>query len=264
MGKIYRPNLPKDKKYLSKVAATIKQKKPIEKIQFENLIDVLKSLGISENPFNLVTLNDFNPDSLQELIQKAFSKINSPEASPDIKKKLFRLWDYLAEADNLEKADLIFVFGGRGKRAEKAVELYKNGYSDKILFSGGWPSYLESSDISEAEKYASTAISRGVPKENLILETQSRNTPENVVKSIEILREKKFLPRKIILVNISYQTRRAYLTFKTNAGWNPKLIRAPFESDTYSRENYFKSEEGWSYIFNEYIKLYGARLMKHF
>jgi uncharacterized SAM-binding protein YcdF (DUF218 family) len=264
MGKIYRPNLPKDTKYLKKVAATISKKEPIENIQFKNLIDVLQTLNINENPYNLVTLENFNPDFLQKIIKESFYKVRSLKSPKIIKKKLDRLWDYLAEPNPVEKADLIFVFGGRGKRAEKAIELYQAGYSDKILFSGGWPSYLKTSAKSEVEKYAATAVKKGVPKENLILETQSINTPENVVNSIKTLKKKKFLPKKIILVNISYQTRRAYLTFKTNADWNPKLIRAPFESEKFNRKNYFNSKEVWTYVFNEYMKLHGARLMKHF
>ena len=40
--------------------------------------------------------------------------------------------------DVLEKSDAIILLEGDGfNRYRKAVDLYKNGFSDKIIFSGG-------------------------------------------------------------------------------------------------------------------------------
>jgi len=222
-------------------------------------------MGFLENPYSFVSLNNLKPESLQTLVSQSFEKINKTELTNEIKHTLFRLWDYLAESDSLEKADMLFVFGGANShRADEAIKLYKEKYGHKILFTGQKASYLKNTEIAEAEHYANIAKNEGVPINDLILETSAKNTPENVVNSISKLKEINFLPAKIILITLAYHMRRAYLTFKSAAEWNPILIKHPISSSKYTRENYFKDFNGWSYIFFEYIKMYGARLMKHF
>lgn len=261
----HKPYLPANKKYLGDVAKTIKKREPFEEIRFEYLSDVLNSLGILEDPYSLVSLDNLSPDFLQTLVLRSFEKINGMELTEEIKNKLFRLWDYLAEEDKLEKADLVFVFGGPGiNRVNEAIRLWKDKLGDKILFTGQKASYMKDIDITEAERYANIARDEGVPENTLILETSATNTPENVRNSITKLHQIDFLPRKIILITIVYHMRRSYLTFKSAAEWNPILIRRPVPSAKFTQEDYFKDPSGWSYIFFEYIKMYGARLMKHF
>lgn len=261
----YKPHLPKEKEYLEDVARTISERAPLEEIKFEYLTDVLGSLDFSGNPYEFVSLENLNPESLQSLVEKSFLKINSIKLTDDIKEKLFRLWDYLSESDSLEQSDLIFVFGGPGlQRVNEAVGLYKEGRANRILFTGRMASYMKDIDVTEAEYYAGVAKDQGVPTENIILETEAKNTPENAANSIKILKTTNFLPSKVILVTIAYHMRRSYLTFKSAADWNPKLIRHPVASEKYTKENYFLDKNGWSYVFFEYIKIYGARLMKHF
>lgn len=261
----YKPHLPTDRKYLGDVAKTIKEREPFEEIHFEYLTDVLNSLGLLENPYSLVSLDNLNPDSLQSLVSRSFENINSIELTKEIKNNLLHLWDYLAEEDKLEKADLIFVFGGPGiNRVNDAIKLWKEKLGDKVLFTGQKASYMKDVGITEAEYYANIAREEGVPENDLILETYAKNTPENVSNSINQLRKIGFLPKKIILITLVYHMRRSYLTFKSAAEWDPILIRHPVVSAKFTRENYFKNLDGWSYIFFEYIKMYGARLMKHF
>jgi hypothetical protein len=257
--------LPGDEDYLKNVAKTISKKGAIEEIKFEYLTDALKALGISEDPYSLISIENLNPEPVQSLIEKSFLKINSIELTDNIKNKLFLLWDYLSESDALEKAGLIFVFGGPGMgRVHKAIELYKNGYAEKILFTGCRSSYMKDTDSTEAEYYADIAEKEGVASDDIILETEAKNTPENAVNSVKILKEKSILPEKIILITLPYHMRRSYLTFKSVADWNPKLIKQPASSDKFVKEVYFTDKNAWSYIFNEFIKLYGARLMQHF
>ena len=125
-------------------------------------------------------------------------------------------------------------------------------------------SYMKEVDIAEAEVFAQVAEKEGVPASDIILEKEAVNTVENATKSIELLKRLGELPQRIILIQIAYQMRRAYLTFKAASDWNPELIKHPAPSGKFKREDYFISKDGWSYIFNEFIKLYGARLMKHF
>lgn len=261
----YRPNLPKEKKYLEEIAKEINKRAPLEDIKFRYLTDLLSLLGFREDPYKLVSLEDPNPESLQRLTEGSFIKLNSTELTDETTKGLSRMWDYLSESDPLEISNLLFVFGGpEPQRINEAIKLYKEGYASRILFTGQRSSYMKEVEVTEAEYYASVAEKQGVPKKDIILETKARNTPENAINSVKILKADNFLPSRIIIITLAYHMRRCYLTLKSSADWNPKIIRHPMDPLKFSKNDYFRNKDGWSYVFYEFMKLYGARLMGHF
>ena len=113
------------------------------------------------------------------------------------------IWDYHHVNHKLEKSDLIMVLGSHDTRvAERWIELLKNWFANKILFSWGLgiltddnPSFFETT---EADKFADIAIKNWIPKENILIENKSRNTWENIKFSYELI--KNFKIKKIILV----------------------------------------------------------------
>jgi len=116
-----------------------------------------------------------------------------------------------------EKADVIVVFGGGvgetgspGKstieRARYAVKLYKDRYSDRIIFSSGY-TYI----YNDAENMRLFAISMGVPERDIILEEKANSVYENVIFSKELLDKNKW--RSILLISSPYNMRRAELVF---------------------------------------------------
>ncbi|MDB5260475.1 MAG: uncharacterized protein JWN37_706 [Candidatus Nomurabacteria bacterium] len=261
---LYRPHISTDKKYIKDVGELIKNDNK-ENIDFEILNNIFKLLNITDDFLFQINLENLNSEIIKENINKAFNAINTTEVKEELLSALYKAWDYLSESDPLEKADLIFVFGGAGiDRVNEAINLYKGGYAPHLLFTGQKASYMEDDDISEAEYYEKLAIKGGVPASAIILEKEAKNTPENVVNSYRILKEKDMLPSKVIIITLPYHMRRAYFTFKAGASRNPKVIRHTVPSSKYTRENYFKSEEGFNYICFEFIKIYGARLMGHF
>ena len=236
-----------------------------ENIRFELLTNAMKSIGMEENPYDLVVLENTNIDQVNELNNKVFDIISDLELSQDSIDKLNQLWDYLAQSDPIEKSDLIFVFGGMGlNRVRAAVKLYNEGYAPKIMFTGKKASYMGDMEISEAEMYRDEAIKMGIPKEDIIIETEAINTPENAVNSIKLLREMGSLPEKIILVSSKFHMLRCYLTFKAaSIEWKPKLMRYSVEPLSANGDNFYKIKDGWSYLFYEYIKIYYSRLLGH-
>lgn len=262
--KTYKPFLSTDKEYLKKVAGSIKGKGPLEEIKFQLLNEAILSLGFNDDPYSLIDPENLKVEGVQSIIDKTFVAIRAG-TSEETKEKLRQLWDYLCEADSLQKSDIIFVFGGGGEtRPKEAAKLYKEGWAPKILFTGRAASYMENVQITEAEAFAQIAEREGVPSEDIILEKEAQNTVENATRSIELLKQQGEFPKRLILIQIAYQMRRAYLTFKAVSDWNPELIKHPAPSGKFKREDYFMNKDGWSYVFNEFIKLYGARLMKHF
>ncbi|MCI0597467.1 YdcF family protein [Candidatus Parcubacteria bacterium] len=260
-----RPNLNQSKEYLDKVQSLITAKGELGEIHFEYLTDVLQALGVDVDLFGYITAEEV-PAIVKDLIEQGFEKISSTELPEEIKKKVIRLWDHLAESDPVQEADLIFVFGGISINAVmEAVRLKNEGYAPKILFSGKHGSYMKGvQGLSEAEKYANLAKDNGVPESNILLEKESTNTPENIVNSAKLLHAENLLPKKIIAVSLPYHMKRAALTMLAGFDWDFELIRHPGPSAKYSRDTFYKDKSGWSYVCFEYIKLYMARKMGHF
>ncbi|MEM9469925.1 MAG: YdcF family protein [Pseudomonadota bacterium] len=93
----------------------------------------------------------------------------------------------LLEETDLTTADAVIVFGNKhiiDQAAEKAVELYENGMARLVVFTGA-------RDISpgfiEAEAMASLVNGR-IPPENILIDTESTNTPENVRSAKSLIR----------------------------------------------------------------------------
>lgn len=262
--KSYKPFLATDKEYLKKVAGAIGEKTPLEDIPFYLLNEAISALGVSDDPYIFLNSDSLKIKAIQPVIDKTFEVIQNG-VSETAKEKFWALWDYLCDSDQLLKADLIFVFGGGGEtRPKEAAKLYKEDWATKVLFTGQKGSYMKDIKITEAETFAQIAEREGVPANDIILEKEAINTVENVTKSIALLKQRGELPKRIILIQVCFQMRRAYLTFKAACDWDVKLIRHPAPSAKFRREDYFMSKDGWSYVFLEFIKLYGARLMKHF
>ena len=97
-------------------------------------------------------------------------------------KPLQVIWDYLCLGEQPRKADCIVGFGNFNVNiARRAAELYHQGYSDKILFTGGLGrNTLGMLPEPEAVRFAKVALECGVPESALILEDQSTNTAENI------------------------------------------------------------------------------------
>lgn len=259
-----RPNLNLDKEYLNKVSNLFSTKKELEDIKFEYLSDLLMSIGFDQNIYDIY-LHEENKEKIQEIVDKSFEIINTQKISEDIENRLSQMWSYLSEEDLLKKADLIFVFGSISQLVVlEAIKLKKDGWAPKILFSGKRASYSNDIEMPEAEIYKQLALENGISEEDILIEKDSVNTPENIVKSAQLLKEINYIPRTVIAVGLPYHMKRASLTMRSGFDWNPQIIRHPGQSVKYTKNNYFKDKNGWSYVFFEYLKLYGARKMKHF
>ena len=111
--------------------------------------------------------------------------------------------------DKITSPDLILVLASSSiKRIEKAIELSKK-YNLKILISGA--SYLKKDRMYEYEKYYIYAITHGISKDNLIIESISHNTKENIRNSLNIIKDKY---HNIIIISSSQHLLRVKLTLE--------------------------------------------------
>lgn len=159
-------------------------------------------------------------------------------------------------AEMPQKADAIVVFGGGvgetggpGKstieRARYAVELYKHGYADKIIYSSGY-----TYNYNDAENMQLFSISMGIPVKDIVLEQRASSTYENVIFTREILDKNSW--DSILLVSSPYNMRRAQLVFKKKAR-NTKVFYVPVQKSQFYYREYGVRAEQIEAIMHEYM-----------
>lgn len=143
---------------------------------------------------------------------------------------------YLSPQDNLKKADAIVVVSGgqTQSRAAKGIELYKEGYAPKIIFSGA----ALDDGPSNAFAMRDLALSEGVSAKNILIDEKSQNTYENAVNSKTIIDE--LQAKKIILVTSPYHQRRANQTFEKELGTNYEVIGVSAYDDRWSKSQWWR------------------------
>jgi len=146
------------------------------------------------------------------------------------------LWDYMLLGHELVPSDLILVLGSNDVRvAEHAAGLFVRGLAPLMVCSGNVGRLTAARFArTEAETFADVAVSRGVPRKAILLESRSTNTGENVVFSRELLEARGIRPRRIILVQKPYMERRAYATFLRRwPGPEVRVASPPIPFDDY-------------------------------
>jgi len=142
---------------------------------------------------------------------------DTASTSADVQRDAEILYEYHQLHMAIErKADAIFCLCSLDTRvAERAAQLFLDGYGEYLIFSGGSGKLTENRFTKpEAEVFADIARDMGVPEEKLIVEPRSTNTGENVRFTYALLREEKGLGlRSFILVQKPYMERRTYATF---------------------------------------------------
>ncbi len=147
------------------------------------------------------------------------------------------LWDYHRLDQEPQAADLIFVLGSHDLRvAERAAELYLQGFAPYILFSGKRGALTQHWPDTEAERFAALAESLGVPGEKILVEANATNTGENIRYGYALLQKNGLLPRRMILVQKPYMERRTLATFLKQ--WPGKKTEVTVTSPTVSFEAY--------------------------
>lgn len=138
-----------------------------------------------------------------------------------------KIWDYMLLHQPLQKADIILVLGNSDIRvAERAAEVFLEGWAPLLLCAGSGSIHNHKAHreqfigTSEAEVFADIAIKKGVPKDAIILETESQNTGQNYEFALKKLKERAIDPKRIILVQKPFTERRAYATGKV---WLPDI-----------------------------------------
>jgi uncharacterized SAM-binding protein YcdF (DUF218 family) len=150
------------------------------------------------------------------------------------------IWDYHHVNHTLTKADCILTLGSHDTRvAERAAELYHQGWAPLLVFAGGLGRLTEGMwSEPEADLFARIAIEKGVPQQAILVENRSTNTGENIRLVQQLLKEKGLDPQIFIVVQKPYMERRSYATFAQNWPGKQLVVTSPQISfEAYSTDN---------------------------
>ena len=116
----------------------------------------------------------------------------------------------LVDNDCIRKSDAIILLEGDGlNRYQKAVDLFSQGWANKIVFSGGITDYEYGSyPFSDVLPHILTT---GVPEDAIIHENKSQSTKEQAIEVMNLAIKHNW--KQLILVATHDHQYRAYLTF---------------------------------------------------
>jgi uncharacterized SAM-binding protein YcdF (DUF218 family) len=125
-------------------------------------------------------------------------------------------------------SDLDVLSTRRGvDRIWQALTLYKKGKIKKILLTGG-SGYVTDRGLNEARQLKEVLVGWGIPEQDIITETKSKNTYENAVETKKILTRSYPHINKCLLITSGQHMRRARAIFEKQG----------FEFDTFSTDLY--------------------------
>lgn len=164
--------------------------------------------------------------------------------------------DFIFMEDPLEVADIILIPGGSHEQlAEKAAELYHQGYGKYILVSGGYNKKLINHET-ERDFLCETLLAMGVKSEFIIEENKASHTFENAKFSHDRCMEKGIEVHKAILVCKNFHSRRAYITYKINFPKETEILVCPIvDSKNITKDNWMKREDHRDLIMGEVSKI---------
>ncbi len=127
-------------------------------------------------------------------------------------------WSIYAYDSHVEsiQADAAIVLGAAAwgerpspvlrERINYALELYKAGYVHKIIFTGGQADRSEPAEAVVAQGYA---LERGIPEADILIETKSRSTRENLYQAQQVASEHQL--KRLLIVSDPLHLKRAVL-----------------------------------------------------
>lgn len=193
-------------------------------------------------------------DTINKNHQEIAEYIKAHQGQCEVYEKLYKS---LVPEQDASASEALFVFGAASNaRIERAVELYEQGVSPKIIISGHQPHYGQESE-SEAMRMAKSAQQAGVPASDLILEETAITIPDNVKRSIDLLLTLNWRPASITLIATDFVLSRAKMDWYKFTPWDIEInVTAPqAQSMNFTKEGWYKDEKTITLVLNEYAKL---------
>ena len=162
--------------------------------------------------------------------------------------------------DTGEHADCILVLGSTKAsqyRIPVAVQAYRDKRAGKLLLCGGSIKEFPEGSMREADHMRLHAIAQGVRPEDVLMETNSRNTIENMFGSLMELQRAFCIDRvrKVLLVTTTYHMRRSLALAQYLYPDHIQVFPCPADDTNTRRDNWMKSEAGRKRALDEANKI---------
>lgn len=145
---------------------------------------------------------------------------------------------------------IVAVSGGDTEaRTDEAVELYKNGWSKTLIFSGA---AQDKSGPSNAAAMKTIAVDAGVLASAIFLDELSATTKQNADNTQEIFVSRNI--KSVILVTSGYHQRRASLEFSKHTS-SVKVVNHSTKTDKDWSTWWWTTPRGWWLATNELAKI---------
>ncbi|MEU9685689.1 YdcF family protein [Amycolatopsis japonica] len=134
----------------------------------------------------------------------------------DLRADVQTLWDYHDMHHELRPADVGIGLGSHDLGvATFTAELFHAGMFPLIVFTGAnAPTTVERFPRGEAVHYREHALELGVPDDAILVESEARNTGDNITLTRALLESRGIEVESVVLISRPYQQRRAYATCK--------------------------------------------------
>jgi len=163
------------------------------------------------------------------------------------------LGNFLVVQDELSPADILHVVAGEDYRTDYAIDLYQQGLSKTIFFTGGTCKYH---GYDHSEHGMQLARARGVSQDALAADsTPVKSTYDEAVLLKKYIDENQLPVKSIIVVSDPFHMRRARWTYQRVLGQGIQVLMAPvpFEQ-TPLHEKWWEDSESKAYVISEYGK----------
>jgi len=152
---------------------------------------------------------------------------------------------------NCQSVDaIVAVSGGDTEaRAREAVDLYKNGWSDVLIFSGAAQDKTGPSNAVAMKKVATRA---GVPESVILLDEDAETTKQNAINVQKIFADRDI--ESAILVTSGYHQRRVSLEFSRYTD-SVTLLNHSDQNDKYWSAWWWTTPRGWWLAVSEIVKI---------
>ena len=173
------------------------------------------------------------------------SKIREEDLTVDVIDKLL----FQGLEDTGENADCIIVLGSvkaAKYRVPAAINAYKAGRASKIILCGGVLRDFPDGKYCEAEHMRQAALKLGTAEKDIILETSSQNTVENVLFAMIELQRTFWLNnvRSVLLVTTAYHMRRSLAIARYLFPAHITVIPCPANDNHTRRDNWMNTTIG--------------------
>lgn len=160
--------------------------------------------------------------------------------------------DFLVIEDTLAHADMIVVLSGdtNGRRVPKGVELFQEGYADRMVMIGGEIQW----NTLEPEIMREHAVALGISKDNIHVVEQGISTYMQALSMVDLMIKEGF--KSAIVVTSDYHTRRTrYIFRKLFFPASLTIIVRSSSSGRIKASKWWKNSTYSKIVFYEYTKL---------